>query len=70
MVLPAGTAHKRIKSGDGFAVVGAYPDGQRWDMNYGRENETENARQNISRVPLPKNDPVFGAKGKMFEYWR
>jgi uncharacterized protein YjlB len=70
VVLPAGTAHKRIESGDGFAVVGAYPDGQRWDMNYGMENETENARQNISRVPLPKNDPVFGAKGKMFEYWR
>lgn len=70
VVLPAGTAHKRLDSGDGFAVVGAYPDGQSWDMNYGKETEKENARQNISRVPLPKNDPVFGAKGKMFEFWK
>jgi uncharacterized protein YjlB len=70
VVLPAGTAHKRIDSGDEFAVVGAYPDGKSWDMNYGKEDETENARQNISRVPLPKNDPVFGAKGKMFEFWK
>src|SRR5210317_1553268 len=30
VVLPAGTAHKRINSGDGFAVVGGYPDGQNW----------------------------------------
>lgn len=70
VVLPAGTAHKRIDSGDGFAVVGAYPDGQRWDMNYGKDDETEKARQNISQVPLPKNDPVFGAKGKMFDFWK
>ena len=70
VVLPAGTAHKRIDSGDGFAVVGAYPDGQSWDMNYGKETETESASKNISRVQLPKNDPVFGAKGKMFEFWK
>lgn len=70
VVLPAGTAHKRIGSGDGFAVVGAYPDGQRWDMNYGKEDEYKKARQNISQVPLPKNDPVFGAKGKLVEIWK
>jgi uncharacterized protein YjlB len=70
VVLPAGTAHKRIDSGDGFAVVGAYPDGQSWDMNYGKGIEREKAKQNISQVSLPKNDPVFGAKGKMFEFWK
>ena len=30
VVLPVGTAHKRMDSGDGFAVVGAYPDGASW----------------------------------------
>jgi uncharacterized protein YjlB len=70
VVLPAGTAHKRIDSGGGFAVVGAYPDSQSWDMNYGKADETKNARQNISRVPLPTNDPVLGKNGKMFEYWK
>jgi len=70
VVLPAGTAHKKIDSGGGFAVVGAYPDGQSWDMNYGKPEELEKAKQNISKVRLPLNDPVFGANGKMFEYWR
>lgn len=70
IVLPVGTAHKKINSGDGFAVVGAYPDGQSWDMNYGKLEEMENAKQNISKVKLPSKDPVFGAYGKMFEYWK
>jgi uncharacterized protein YjlB len=70
VVLPAGTAHKKINSGDGFAVVGAYPDGQNWDMNYGKPEELQQARQNLSKVPPPKNDPVFGKNGKMFEYWK
>ncbi len=70
VILPAGTAHKRINSGDGFAVVGAYPDNQSYDMNYGKEGEPGKAKQNISGVPLPKNDPVFGEKGKLFSYWK
>jgi uncharacterized protein YjlB len=70
VVLPAGTAHKKISSGDGFAVVGAYPDGQTWDMNYGKDSELAKTKQNIANVALPKNDPVFGKGGKMFEYWK
>ena len=70
VVLPAGIAHKRIDSGDGFAVVGAYPDKQRWDMNYGKKEELDKARSNIAKVPLPTNDPVFGKDGKMFVYWK
>jgi uncharacterized protein YjlB len=69
IVLPVGTSHKRINSGDGFAVVGAYPDGQVWDMNYGKQEELQSAKQNISKVQLPKNDPVSGEDGKMFNYW-
>ncbi len=70
VVLPVGTAHKRIDSGDGFAVVGAYPDGQNYDMNYGKEEELEKARKNIAELPLPKRDPVFGQNGKIIEYWK
>lgn len=70
VILPAGTAHKKINSGDGFAVVGAYPDGQIWDMNYGKIGELPKTKQNIASVSLPKNDPVFGKYGKMFEYWK
>lgn len=70
VVLPAGTSHKKIDSGDGFAVVGAYPGGQSYDMNYGKEGEIENAKQNIAGVPLPEEDPVFGMDGEMFEFWK
>lgn len=70
VVLPVGTAHKKLDSGDGFAVVGAYPDGQNWDMNYGKPEELKAAKENISKVKLPQNDPVFGKNGKMFEFWK
>lgn len=70
VVLPAGIAHKRIESGDGFAVVGAYPDRQQWDMNYGKAEEVKLAKQNILKVRLPSNDPVMGENGRMFDYWK
>lgn len=70
VVLPAGIAHKRINSGDGFAVVGAYPAKQNWDMFYGKAEEVIGAKKNINNVPLPSSDPVFGKNGKMFEYWK
>ncbi len=70
VVLPVGTAHKKIDSGDGFAVVGAYPDGQIWDMNYGKQEELKRTRQNILNVKLPSKDPIFGKNGKIFEYWK
>ncbi|MFW6309728.1 MAG: hypothetical protein ACOC1D_01385, partial [Prolixibacteraceae bacterium] len=64
VVLPAGTSHKKLDSGDGFAVVGAYPDSQNYDMNYGKQGELEKARENIVNVSMPDNDPVFGKDGK------
>jgi uncharacterized protein YjlB len=70
VVLPAGTTHKRIDSGAGFGVVGAYPDGQSWDMNYGKPEELQKAKENIAKVKLPQNDPVFGEAGKMFDFWK
>ncbi len=69
VVLPAGTAHKRMNSGNGFAVVGAYPNQQRWDMNYGKKEELDGAKKNIAGLGLPSADPVFGENGKMFDYW-
>lgn len=69
VILPAGTGHKKIESGNGFAVVGAYPDGQTWDMNYGEE-DVQKIRKNIERVSLPSKDPVAGEGGVMFKYWK
>lgn len=69
LVLPAGLAHKNIWSSHDFRVVGAYPKGTSWDMNYGKEGERPGADENIARVPLPENDPVYGADAKLLKHW-
>ena len=69
VVIPAGVAHKNLESSDDFLVVGAYPPGQEYDMNYGRPDERPQADRNIEAVPLPETDPVLGAGGPLLEHW-
>ena len=60
IIIPAGVAHKNLGSSNDFACVGAYPPGQNFDMNYGKEGERPKADNNIKKMPDPANDPVFG----------
>ncbi len=69
VIIPAGVAHKNLWSSQDFRVVGAYPEGQRWDMNYGREGERPRTDHNIRAVPLPALDPVAGNEGPLMELW-
>jgi uncharacterized protein YjlB len=69
VIIPAGVAHKNLGSSPDFRVVGAYPCGQRWDMNYGRAGERPGADRHIARVPRPEADPVYGAEGPLAEHW-
>jgi uncharacterized protein YjlB len=69
VIIPAGVAHKNLGSTPDFRVVGAYPGGQNWDMNYGKADERPRADQNIVRVPLPQADPVYGSHGPLKEHW-
>lgn len=69
LVLPAGVAHKNLGSSPDFLVVGAYPEGQDYDMNYGRPGERPEADRNIRKTPLPEKDPVHGADGPLVEHW-
>jgi len=69
IVIPAGVAHKNLGQSDDFAVVGAYPDGQRMDMNYGTPGERPAADERIARVALPRKDPVYGAAGPLRRLW-
>lgn len=69
VVIPAGVAHKNLGSSPDFRVVGAYPHGQDWDMNYGRAGERPQADGNIARVPLPETDPVYGDAGPLADHW-
>jgi uncharacterized protein YjlB len=70
LLLPAGTAHKKLKSTEDFVCVGAYPFDIPYDMHYGKENERMAAEERIQRVPLPSTDPVYGDTGPMFDYWK
>jgi len=70
LILPAGLAHKNLWSSHDFRVVGAYPQGTTWDMNYGKTGERPAVDENIALVPLPENDPVYGAMGALGKHWK
>ena len=69
IVIPAGVAHKNLGSSLDFRVVGAYPTGQRPDMNTGKADERPRADRNIADVSLPALDPVFGDAGPLVRLW-
>lgn len=69
VVIPAGVAHKLESSSTDFAVVGAYPPGQDWDILIGEPGERKTALANISSVPAPQTDPVQGGAGPLLEAW-
>ena len=69
VVIPAGVAHKNLDSSSDFIVVGAYPEGQRYDMCYGEAGERPGTDENIARVPLPESDPLQGPDGPLTQHW-
>jgi len=69
VVIPAGVAHKNTAKSSDFAVVGAYPDGRDWDLLRGRPGERPKADQDIAALPIPDNDPIYGADGPLRQIW-
>jgi uncharacterized protein YjlB len=69
VVLPAGTGHCNAGASADLLVVGAYPNGMRWDLRRGVPAEHDEVRANIARVPLPDQDPVHGTAGPLLERW-
>lgn len=69
IIIPAGVAHKNLGSSSDFKVVGAYPAGQSWDMNYGKKGERPQTDDNIKNVPMPATDPVFGKEDGLVKLW-
>jgi len=70
IVIPAGVAHQNLNATEDFGVVGAYPDGRGWDLLRGLPGERPRADQNIAALPIPDNDPIYGAKGPLRDIWK
>jgi len=69
VLIPAGVGHKNLGASRDLLVVGAYPAGQRWDLCRGSSDERPWAVKNISRVPMPTSDPIYGKEGPLTKYW-
>ncbi|HEX3935633.1 MAG TPA: cupin [Puia sp.] len=61
LVIPAGVAHKNLGREHQVGCIGAYPDGRDFDINTGKPGERLTTDQNIAQLPVPDNDPVYGA---------
>lgn len=70
IVIPAGVAHQNIGASDDFGVVGAYPGGREWDLLRGLPGERPKADHNIAALPMPDNDPIYGAEGPLRRIWK
>jgi uncharacterized protein YjlB len=63
LLLPVGTGHCRLNGSDEFLVVGAYPQGQDWDIC--RDAPSDEARCRMATLPIPEQDPVAGTAGPL-----
>ena len=70
VIIPAGVAHQNLSSSDDFGVVGAYPGGHDWDLLRGLPGERPKADRNIAALPMPDNDPIYGAEGPLRRIWK
>jgi uncharacterized protein YjlB len=69
LVIPAGVAHRNLEFIKKFRVVGAYPDGRDFDMNYGKPGERPGTDEKIATVPVPLTDPLMGSKQGLPLLW-
>ena len=70
IVIPAGVVHRKLEASADFAVVGAYPGGREWDLLRGLPDERPEADQKIAALPIPDNDPIYGADGPLRKIWK
>lgn len=60
LLLPAGISHKKISSSEDFSCVGAYAIDVEYNMKYGSPSEFQASVKQISNLPNPLSDPIFG----------
>lgn len=69
LLIPAGVAHCNLGASADFGVVGAYPEGRRWDVLRGEPGERPAADVRIAALPVPGQDPLDGAAGPLRRLW-
>jgi uncharacterized protein YjlB len=67
VLLPAGTGHCLQSTEGRFQVVGAYPQGQQWDIRRDALSKEEIAA--MEALPFPRSDPVAGPEGPLLQEW-
>ena len=67
-VLPAGTGHCRLDASGDFLVIGAYPQGETWDIC--RQAPDAATLERMKTVVFPASDPVSGLDGPLVKAWR
>ena len=70
LIIPAGVAHKNLSAENSVGVIGAYPGGRDYDMNYGNPDERPQTDENIRKVPVPKSDPLLGKDSGLIKIWK
>lgn len=69
IIIPAGVAHKCNSASQDFKCIGAYPDGNDFDIKKGDASNRPQADENIRNVKLPDTDPVYGLDGPLILNW-
>ncbi len=69
LVIPAGVAHCNLEKERQIICIGGYPDGRKYDMQYGLIGERPQTDRNIAAVPLPATDPVSGNSVPLLHFW-
>ncbi|MEA2118990.1 cupin [Halovibrio sp. HP20-50] len=67
LVLPAGVGHASLEADDDFCMVGAYPIGQKPDIERGDPAQLEAAQARVAAVALPEADPIGGSLKTLWE---
>ncbi|MEK4047682.1 cupin domain-containing protein [Paenibacillus sp. FSL H8-0048] len=70
LVLPAGTAHKKLTATHDFRIAGAYPGGMDYNTRQANADDFAAALPEIREVPLPERDPVYGEAGPLLRLWK
>ena len=69
LIIPAGVAHRNLDTEMAVECIGAYPDGMDYDINTGKPGERPATDRNISVVPIPEQDPVYGKEQGLPKIW-